>query len=141
MKRWINIPLFLLILISLTACEFNRLPNLARTPKWEPPPHEPKELVVRFSKVDDVDIPPYEGEVQVFTQSDNPSRNSIQVGSVYVAEKMSREEILAIMKEEAATNGADTIVLFYDEPEIKRSGDLFWGASAFRTQGVDGLTQ
>ncbi len=67
MKRWINILLSFLILIALSACESSALNQIHddMLEEWIDQQlgislHESKKSsVLRFSKVDDVDIPPY----------------------------------------------------------------------------------
>ena len=95
---------------------------------------EIKSAEIKFSKAGVVDFPPYDGEVEVSILLWDPPENSILVGSVSVTQKMDREELLVLMKEKAAKNGANFILLRNKRPHDWGGGWFFWSARAMRTQ-------
>ena len=86
---------------------------------------------ITFHNVTGRYFPSYEGEVQVLVGKGKPV-DGINVGEIEIKGKATREELLERMKSEAAYYGADTLILFTDEPWKSESGDLFWRAWAQR---------
>jgi hypothetical protein len=88
---------------------------------------------IEFWEAGDVDFPPYHGEVEVFYLPYDPPEGSILVGGVDATRELDPKALLALMKKEAARNGADTLIFYYEEP----SDDgvrFYWNARAMRTQ-------
>ena len=76
--------------------------------------------------------PPFLGELKVLNR--DPNVEVILIGWVYIKEKTTRYELLEMMAIRAANKGADTIVLFREEPETVKGGYLYWSARAIKTQ-------
>ena len=84
---------------------------------------------IRFHKANNIYFAPYDGEVQVFYLPYDPPEDSIFVGSLNVTQKTGRHELLNIIKEEAAKNGADIIII----SDTKPTPTQFQGWYTFKT--------
>jgi len=84
-----------------------------------------------------VNLSPYEGVVQVLLSNSQTPENSIKVGDVYISQEMNRDELLNSIKEMAARNGADMIILYNDEPLDIGDGWHTWSARAYKTTDGD----
>ena len=91
-------------------------------------------LYWKYWQASTVSLPIYQGEIQVVASIDKLPENSFLVGSIYINHNKSREQLLGIMKEEAAKNGADTLILNNSEPTDIGEGWFSWSAEAFSTQ-------
>jgi hypothetical protein len=87
-----------------------------------------------FHKKDGLDLPPHDGDVRILASDELPE-GALLLGSSYLEEKTTKEELLKKFKEEAGKHGADILVLVPSEPRVKRSGWLDWGALAYRSNG------
>jgi hypothetical protein len=96
--------------------------------------YEGKRMDLEFYPVEGVGFPSFGGEVKVYNPGHELSGNAVLVGSVYATQRMEREDLLDLMKEEAAANGANILVLMAGDPETVSYNWHRWSARAYRLE-------
>ena len=91
---------------------------------------------VDFYKVCDSEFLPYEGNVSVLVVGVDEFNlhNKLQIGTVEIKKKGKKGELLEAMTIAAARNGADTIILWWEEPHVVAKSQFYWSARAYRTR-------